>query len=636
MKGILEYDIVSMAQDLSRRFILDYMAGRGFMFHHDLLNSRTAMIVEDEHVGRVNASGIGFNVAQRSEGPAVVDSEFLCIPIAAFAPKDPRRQGTYPLDGIYGMFPGLETDIFTSFFPAGIGEVTRFKHDAEDRMSRMEVRLSQSTNYRDVGINTSTATDSYYQSHEKNLLQMTLDNIGEVLLSKGASYKVSFLIRMSDRAGDIVNYLKSNAVILGQQRFRARNVHELYYKAKAIWSLPLSYANATQAMGFSGRITRMNRVRTGEIGAGGDMRIGRYLDSAISEVDEPVSISSASLNLGTLITGLPGVGKTKLAQSLIEQASGISARVAVISPTGEWNGFGRKNSFSVGTLGKTSSRINLFRCESSNRRKFYENLAMLVATGCNSGPYKNSVEKCLLSAFSKVYAKTNSPDPQLVYEEIEEAIIEQHGKRTSTSVKYTKHGENARAALESLRQLLMMPQFAYSDGMSFAELVAKGAVFDLAEISNSSKPLVYAMILNQLYNMCDQFDLNGNDKIRLVLCLEESQLVFNADDESGATIDLRQRIQNFRKTGVGLMLITHNIIDISPGIRRLCQNKFYFRQSSDVAKYAANDLVFDELDYDKIIMILKTMGQKECAVNAITIRNGKRIVSNSILSRIDD
>ena len=77
-------------------------------------------------------------------------------------------------------------------------------------------------------------------------------------------------------------------------------------------------------------------------------------------------------------------------------------------------------------------------------------------------------------AFSKVYSRTKNPNPQSVYEEIEESIREQHGKRTSTSIKYTKHGENARAALESLRQLLMMPQFAYGEGVDFGDFVAKG------------------------------------------------------------------------------------------------------------------------------------------------------------------
>ena len=634
MLELSEFGIASVTYDLNRKLFLDYLLGKEFMLHHDLSNSNTSIIAFEGDIKGVNGSGIGLNVEPKREIP-IVDSDFLCVPVATFAPKD-QRGATYPLDALYKVFAGLETDVFTSFCPASIGGITRLKQDTEDRISKIEVRLSHNLNYRDLGQNTSTAMDSYYQSYEKKLLGMLLENINEILISKCSSYKVIFFIKSSDDTDRIVKYLKSSTVVLGQEHFRARSVLELYYHARKMDSVPLSYANASQAIGLSGRLTRLTKVRTGKVSDGGDINIGKYLDSGINEIDETVSMSSTALNLGTLITGLPGTGKTKLTQSIIEQASKLGSEVAIISPTGEWNGFGSKNSLWILRLGRSDQRINFFKCEVPNSRKFYENLAMLIAVGCNSGPYKNSVEKCLLSAFSKVYSRTKNPDPQMVYEEIEEAIIEQHGKRTSTSVKYTKHGENARAALESLRQLLMMPQFAYGEGVDFGKLVARGVIFDLSEISNNAKPLIYAMILNQLYNLCDQFGLDGDDKIRMVLCLEEAQLIFGSEDESGATLDLKERIQNFRKRGVGLMLVTHNINDISPGVRRLCQNKFYFRQSSDVAKYAANDLIFDELEYDKVMMVLKTLGQRECAINAITIKDGRKMVSNSIFSKISD
>ena len=144
------------------------------------------------------------------------------------------------------------------------------------------------------------------------------------------------------------------------------------------------------------------------------------------------------------------------------------------------------------------------------------------------------------------------------------------------------------------------------------------------------------MILNQVYNRCEEFDLHGNDSIRMMICLEESQLIFNSEEETGASEDLKQRIQNFRKKGIGLLLITHNVTDIGVGIRRLCQNKFYFRQSSDIARYAANDLVFDEKDYDRIIGMLKTLGQRRCAINAVTVNKNRREVSNSIFATTNE
>ena len=95
-----------------------------------------------------------------------------------------------------------------------------------------------------------------------------------------------------------------------------------------------------------------------------------------------------------------------------------------------------------------------------------------------------------------------------------------------------------------------------------------------------------------------------------------------------------QRIQNFRKKGVGLMLITHSVTDIEPRIRRLCQTKLYFRQSADVAKYAAEDLLFDEKDKDLLVERLKTLEQGVCALNCIEGSAGKRRPASSLFISI--
>ncbi|EQD49477.1 hypothetical protein B1B_11616, partial [mine drainage metagenome] len=71
-------------------------------------------------------------------------------------------------------------------------------------------------------------------------------------------------------------------------------------------------------------------------------------------------------------------------------------------------------------------------------------------------------------------------------------------------------------------------------------------------------------------------------------------------------------------------------------IRRLCQNKLYFRQSADVAKYAANDLIFNESEYDKILDSLKTLGQRECAINAVEVSSVGKSIPNSAFARVMD
>ncbi|MHB1829799.1 MAG: ATP-binding protein [Candidatus Micrarchaeaceae archaeon] len=615
--------------------LLEYMLGKEFILYHDIIKSTTSIISPNESVKDITNSLIGLSVEEVPEMPSL-STELIVMPIAIFQPKVQAGPVCYPLDALYDILPKVQTKILTVFSCPSNLEIVRLKHSTEDRISKIEVRQSHSIGIVEPRKNSSTSMDSYYESYEKKLLGMILENINDILLSKYSSYKVEFVIENDENAENIIKYLKSNTIVLNQQQARIDEIPALFDYARRTDSVPLSYPNASQALALSPRIRKATKMATGTQIPCGDIQIGRYIDSAITETKEDVSISSKVMNLGTLITGLPGTGKTRAAKNIIEKSISLGSKVVIISPTEEWDAFGLKNSLNVIKIGKSETQINLFKCETANVKRFYENLSMLISAGCNSGPYKNSVEKCLLLAFSKVYFSTNNPDPQSVYDEIEESIIEQHGKRTSTSVKYTKHGENARAALESLRQLLMIPQFAYSEGISMAKLIEGGIVFDLSEISNNIKPLLYAMILNQVYNTCDEFDLNGDNKLRLVLCLEEAQLVFNVDTESGATADLKQRIQNFRKNGIALMLITHNVTDISPNIRRLCQNKIYFRQSSDIAKYAANDLIFDELEYAKAIEVLKTLGQRECAIGTVYLHNNEKKVLNSFFSKTSE
>lgn len=634
MQKFFRSSISSVTPDLNRRILLDYMVGRQFMLHHDLIGQSTSIITADGGLNQMNKSAIGINI-EGADLTLDLGHDFIYVPIATFQQK---TQGpiTYPIDTIYSIFRDLKLNLFTSFCASSIGEVSKLKHDIEDRISKIDVRQSHTTSSRQTMENDSASSDLYYQSYEKKLLGMFLENINEILISRYSSYKVAFLVEKSAMSDDIISCLKSTSIVLDIKHVKVKNIDDLYSKAGNLPSFPLSYSNAAQGICLSNRIAKAVKINTRSRPPNGDILIGNHIESGINETEEKVRMSSSVLNLGILIAGLPGTGKTRAAQNIISQSIRLNSKAVIISPTSEWNRFGEINGLNVITAGKSNLNINFFKCETSNPRRFYENLAMLLAEGCNCGPYKNSLEKCLLSAFSKVYANTKNPDPQSVYEEIEESIIEQHGKRTSTSVKYTKHGENTKAALESLRQLLMIPQFAYAESTCFMKLFEGGIVFDLSFMSNNSKPLLYALFLNQVYNICDELDLNGDDKLRVLLCLEEAQMVFNPDDESGATHDLKQRIQNFRKNGVGIMLIAHNINDISPNIRRLCQNKLYFRQSADIAKYAANDLVFDEPDYEKVVTILKTLGQRECAVNAITIQDGQKAVSNSIFSKIHE
>ncbi|MCL4364791.1 MAG: DUF87 domain-containing protein [Candidatus Marsarchaeota archaeon] len=628
------FNINAVSDSLDRKLFLDYLLNSEFMMLHDFGLGTTSIISESpEKVAQLNVSGMGIDVEEiNSIGDT--SGRFMRVPIAMFQNKNYKIAERRYIDDMYGVFMGSDVKMFSSFTHPRSRSITELKDNIEDKISRIEVRYSHSTGEAAIRQTSSASNDSYYGSYEKRLLSLFLDNLNDALINRGLAYNTSFMIRPDNY--EVINYLKSIAVVLEQETITVKSIEDLYDHAKKADSIPLSYANASKAIGISNRIRRVINTSSVAKTMSGDIELGRYISPGISTGLQKAEINSKVLNLGTLITGLPGTGKTNASKLIVGQALRRKAYAVIISPTGEWDEFGHSNSLNVVNLGKPQININFFKCESNNISKFYENLAMLISAGSNSGPYQNSMHNCLLSAFSKIYAKTNNPEPEEAYAEIEDSVIEQHAKRTGAGVKYTKHGENIRASLEGLRQVLMKPQFAYSDSTSFKELVKSGVVFDLSELSNNIKPLIYALILNQVYNISEEFDIYGDNETRLIICLEEAQLVFNEDNESSATLDLRDRIQNFRKNGVALLMITHNINDISPNIRRLCQNKLYFRQSADVAKYAANDLIFNEADYDKIVELMKTLGHRECAVNVVEMSSHGKNIPNSSFVRIMD
>jgi hypothetical protein len=95
-------------------------------------------------------------------------------------------------------------------------------------------------------------------------------------------------------------------------------------------------------------------------------------------------------------------------------------------------------------------------------------------------------------------------------------------------------------------------------------------------------------------------------------------------------------MQDFRKRGICMMLVTHNVTDIDDTLRRLCQIKMYFRQNSDIAKYAANDLIFSEKDFTEVADKLKTLGQRICALNHINQIGTSKNPTSSIFMKASE
>ncbi|MDE1810855.1 MAG: hypothetical protein KGH66_02340, partial [Candidatus Micrarchaeota archaeon] len=204
-----------------------------------------------------------------------------------------------------------------------------------------------------------------------------------------------------------------------------------------------------------------------------------------------------------------------------------------------------------------------------------------------------------------------------------------HAKTTNSGVKYTKHGENIRSALENLRAILSLPAYSAVDGIKIGDMATNGVVFDLSKVSSSSKAYLYALILNQVYALISCLDLVGDSQLRILICIEEAQLIFGTKDNA-ATQDIKQRIQDFRKQGVGILMLTHNVTDIDPSLRRLCQTKLYLKQAPDVAPIAAKDMVFTHSEDEDVILKLKLLVSGTGALSYVTKVGEQKLPNDTI------
>ena len=623
--------------------LLNSFLNSKFMVLHDTSAGLTSVITDSPNVITamhnfgISASEAGDPWAEESARRFKLFSTYLFEENTNPYKKENSIQES-KLSDMYAILKGTDARIMTAFCPSEIRSTTRIKKEIEKDISEMEVRATR--NARPILENReySAQVEIYHDSDKKRVLGSALNMLNDIIMSNGTSYKFYALIDMSAGAEEAERYIKSKLLILEETEITAKSMTELYATMEKINCIPFSVERCSRLLSFSDRIRKLPAIKTSFNASEKGIVVGSYVQNGIKSTDEKLCIMKESLNLGTIVSGLPGSGKTLSAKGIIGQvAKEGDTKIVIISPNDEWDGFGDSNGLEVIRIYNSQKPINFFRCDSTiNAERFYEDLSMLIASASNAGPYRNSIEKVLLSAFNKSYKDTKDPDPNTVYSNIELAVIEQHAKVTNTSVKYTKHGENIKAALQNLRLIISRPEFAYNNGIDFRSIIEKGAVFDLSNVSNNMKPFFYALILNQIYGFAESFDIYGDSKLRMLICLEEAQVVFSNDIESAANQDLENRVQNFRKKGIGLFLITHNATDISPRIRRLLQFKMYFRQSADVAKYAANDLIFNEAEDIEIVKKMKVLGQRICAVSYIGMEGSRKVPEASVFVEVPE
>ncbi len=619
-------------KEFPREPILERIGGRGFALEYNLEELKTSLHIVGGDAGIVidaiesSLPGLAFSAAPEHDNHVKLKVELLsCY-------RKMLEHDSWQLQDIFD-FGARSGSICLVFIPETHEEANHEKSYIEAVLSRTAVRESSATfSSRERG-SLSSQRELFGNSDETTMLKELIESVDESILSNGMLYKM--FVAAVDAPQSVIEYIGSKFLALDSDKRAFTNMEELIAFAARRRSLPFGSGYVKRFLNFYGSHAIRYVLHTAHSETHGDLGFGTVMTNAVHDSGVKALVESPTLNLGTIISGLPGSGKTRVAMHIIDQLHGNAhTRIIVISPTDEWDDFALAHGMHLIRLCDGTVPFNPFRCpEGIDIGRFTSDLAMILAAASDAGPYKRPLEKCLVNAFGRAYAISNrTPEPAQVYEEIQEAIIRLHGRKTSTGVKYTKHGENIKSSLEHLAAILRMPEYSVMDGIRIEELLGRGVVFDLSRASVKTMAYFYALILNQAYAIASLLDSNGDDKLRMLICVEEAQLVFG-DEASAAVEDIKYRLQDFRKRGIGLMLLTHNATDIDGGIRRLCQTKLYLKQAADVAPAAARDLVFSYVADDEAVAKLKHLDSRTGAFSFVVRRGEDKLAADTIFIR---
>ena len=302
--------------------------GQQFIIKHDLKKEETFLITDDyTDCDRLRSAFPGFEFLQADEQALWRGKKLCLVTFLANEHKD-------TFDFIYKLFGGLDDCcLLVAFTPAKHEYVKAFKERIEDSISKKEVRLTRSTSTRmSDGSETSSAQmDVYYKSDEKNALLKMLDMLNSSMLSNGTAYKVSVVINPENKL--LRSYIRSRLLIIDEFVLRSDTLEELFGELSETDAIPFDSHSSASMLGFSPNIRIMTAISTPRIDSIEDIRLGNYLNGSNYETDQIVGINSKTLNLGVMITGLPGTGKTIAAMKIAKDSLSSCPQTIVISPT---------------------------------------------------------------------------------------------------------------------------------------------------------------------------------------------------------------------------------------------------------------------------------------------------------------
>ncbi|MDE1850994.1 MAG: hypothetical protein KGH54_04355, partial [Candidatus Micrarchaeota archaeon] len=333
--ALKSYVVRSLPSGDDYRELVSAFLGSQLMVLNDFSNSTTSIITDDPDLcARMRSCSVGFECIEEDLPDVENATAFVIFPPETNSVPDPEIAPVKLLDGIYNLLAGQRARLYVSLVKADQSHLQFVKSRVEEALSQKEIRITKSTGSRGSSSH-SLQSDLFYGSDERRSLTCLLNMLNETSLANGSAYKILFVIDGDTKL--LSSYLKSKTFILNSIGLRAKNASDLYREVQGVDAIPFSHNSLSRLLFFSDRIPRSAKIRTIEPRQRSEgVDIGNFLKDSVSESQSRIRIEESTLNLGAIITGLPGTGKTFAAMSIISR---LSASKVIISPTKEWGEF---------------------------------------------------------------------------------------------------------------------------------------------------------------------------------------------------------------------------------------------------------------------------------------------------------
>lgn len=335
-----------------------------------------------------------------------------------------------------------------------------------------------------------------------------------------------------------------------------------------------------------------------------------YLGDVVHPFLSKAFIQKNIFSIHTLISGISGAGKTRLASLIIRNLAQNGAHVVIIDPHFEYldlvmdkndnstaiNVYSRnKKSYKNDNLRKQFDILENIENIKSKNLEFSSQL-VTSSTLCKILPNLSSQQQEIIHAEFEFaytqYKETNSKENLLVYffnhlnqqlvyseEDLNQMIFEEHGKQMIPSFKINKYLESKRSkgrylVIESIAKRIndLIQENIFVDELP-SWLDKGNATIDIINDDFSDDEVGKRMV-NTI--MSHFLEIKSNDKQR-ILVIDEAHKLLNIEDNQTRKL-IFQLLRESRKFNTSLLLLTQNYNDLPPEILALFHNVFRFKE----------------------------------------------------------